>query len=312
MKPLHLPFTDAVLLLSSRWREMSYGAIFALAFFAVLVPTAVLLLYRYEMRLVKPLTATGLLVLRLVTVLFVLFVLIFQPVFERSKSEEVQARVMIAIDRSNSVKVADPQRSEVEKLRLARALKFRGEATEKELDDWIAQYEQNGRVEWVGRDEFLNEPVRRQQMAAEQRARQGLRDHRQPDPRRHHAAAPFGRRPDLRAWGEAQDRDRWLSQEVWDAAEQPGSCSNAALVSPTAGPKKDEPAPGIPARRRHERRSTAVSRRWRSGDADSKSGRGAHHGRPAHGARREESRRDRRPHAPRIPRVGEEGRRRET
>jgi hypothetical protein len=169
MYRLPLPLTDAVLLLSSRWKEMSPGAIFALAFFALVVPTAVLLLYRYEMRLVKPLTATGLLALRLLTVLFVLFVLIFQPVFERSKSEEVQARVMIAIDRSNSMKVADPQRSEVEKLRLARALNYRGEASEKELDGWIEQYEKNGRVEWVGRDELLNDPGRREQLAAERR-----------------------------------------------------------------------------------------------------------------------------------------------
>jgi hypothetical protein len=167
MYRLGLPFTDAVLLLSSRWREMSPGAIMALALFCILVPTAVVLLYRYEMRLVKPGTAAGLLALRLLTALFVLFVLVFQPVFERSTSEEVSARVMVAVDRSNSMKVGDPQLTPVEKLRLARALKMSGDASEAQVDDWIRQYDEKKSVEFVGRDEFGGDPTRRSAAAGE-------------------------------------------------------------------------------------------------------------------------------------------------
>src|SRR5579859_3205504 len=167
MYRLGLPFTDAVLLLSTRWREMSPGALIALVLFCLLVPTAVVLLYRYEMRLVKPGTAASLLALRLLTALFVLFVLFFQPVFERSTSEEIQARVLVAVDRSNSMKVADPQLTPVEKLRLARALKFTDKVAPQLIDDWIRQYEQKNSVEWVAKDEFPDDAARRATLAGE-------------------------------------------------------------------------------------------------------------------------------------------------
>lgn len=245
MHRLPLPFTDAVLLLSSRWREMSPAAMAALALFAIIVPTAMIFLYRYEMRLVKPLTATGLLLLRLVTVLFVLFVLIFQPVLERSKSEEVQARVLVAIDRSNSIKVADPQRTPLEKLRLARALHFRGEISEAQLDDWIRQYEEKGGVEWVSADEVKNDPARRQALTAERRrlhdkvcetidqlTRAGVTQ-RLLSPEGPDLLAAIGKKHNVEIMG--------FSQEAWDVTPDQLSdlLDRFALVKPTTeAPKK--------------------------------------------------------------------------
>src|SRR5262245_56052563 len=107
----------------------------------VVVPIfLVLWLYRYELRLVRRLTALALLVLRLAVVLTLLLVVCLQPIVAHATSEELQGRVLVAVDRSESMEVADPQRSTVDKLRLARALKLRVNtevSTNVLLDDWI-------------------------------------------------------------------------------------------------------------------------------------------------------------------------------
>src|SRR5207245_1748217 len=92
-----------------------------------LAPVLVFWLYRYELRLVRPWAARALLTLRLAVLLFLLFVVCFQPIVARSVTEELAGRVLIAVDRSASMDVADPQRPALEKLRLARALKLAGD-----------------------------------------------------------------------------------------------------------------------------------------------------------------------------------------
>src|SRR5437879_884897 len=139
-----LPYTDAVILLSPRWDGLSGPAQAAVLALCFLVPVVLILwLYRYELRLVRPLPALALLALRLVLILFLLTVVCLQPIVARSTTEELPGRVIIAVDRSDSMEVADPQRQPVEKLRLARALKLAADlCPEAELDSWIRQYEE--------------------------------------------------------------------------------------------------------------------------------------------------------------------------
>jgi hypothetical protein len=78
-----------------------------------------------------------------------LFLLGFQPIVARSETDELPGRVLIAVDRSESMDVADPQRPAVEKLRLARALKAATDlCPEALLDQWIHDYETKGGPAW--------------------------------------------------------------------------------------------------------------------------------------------------------------------
>jgi hypothetical protein len=174
MYRISLPFTDASVLLSPRWGEYSTPVQVALLALVCLVPAGLVLwLYRYELRLVKPLTALGLLLLRLVALALILFLVGFQPVFARSHVHELPGRVLIAVDRSGSMDVADPQRPAVEKLRLARGLKLATDACPDELlDNWIKQYEERNAVrQWVADSEFPDSAAKRRELQEERQAK---------------------------------------------------------------------------------------------------------------------------------------------
>src|SRR5215469_7343228 len=147
------PF-DADLLLTPQWEGpplLKWG----LFLLVCGVPLALVVwLYRYELRLVKRPTALGLLGLRVVALVLILFLACLQPIYARSRTEGLPGRVLVAVDRSDSMDVADPQRPAVEKLRLARALKLCGDlATDAQLTEWIDAYEQKRVLDWAGHDE---------------------------------------------------------------------------------------------------------------------------------------------------------------
>src|SRR5436190_7631776 len=115
MKSIPLPFTDAVLLLTPPSGLLLLG----------LIPLALVIwLYRYELRLIARAAALGLMGLRIFVLLFILALLGLQPSIGRSTSDELRGRVLVAVDRSDSMDIADPQRPAIDKLRLARALKL--------------------------------------------------------------------------------------------------------------------------------------------------------------------------------------------
>jgi hypothetical protein len=172
MHRITLPGTDASLLLSPRWGELSAFWQVALLVLLVAVPVAlVVLLYRYELRLIKRGAAIGLLALRLVVLLLILFLLGLQPVYARTHTEELPGRVLIAVDRSDSTDVTDPQRPAVEKLRLALALKMAGDVCpDSLLQDWIKQYDDTGDVRhWVADNESADDAPKRRQRETERR-----------------------------------------------------------------------------------------------------------------------------------------------
>lgn len=89
-------------------------------------------LYRRELRHVAPRTARLLFVLRAAAVGVVLLTLLFDPVVTRVTREEAPGRVLVAVDRSDSMRVSDPHRPLAEKLRLLRALRLAGDLYDKD------------------------------------------------------------------------------------------------------------------------------------------------------------------------------------
>src|SRR5581483_1326972 len=152
------------LLLSPRWGDMEPAAQVALLALLGLVPVLLVLwLYRYELRLVRRSVAGLLLVLRLLVIVLLWCVVGMQPVLARSTTEELPGRVVVAVDRSASTGVTDPQRTRLEKFRLARALNVRAEGAEPGdtlLDAWIRHYKDKGEAAepaWVGPEEFRDD-----------------------------------------------------------------------------------------------------------------------------------------------------------
>jgi hypothetical protein len=174
---LRIPLVDEyALLLSPRWGDLGPAAQAGLLALLGLAPLLLVLwLYRYEMRLIRRLTALALLTLRLVVIGLLWLLIALQPVVARSTSEELPGRVLIAVDRSASTDVTDPQRPTLDKLRLARALRLRtaaGLPTEAQLDIWISHYEQQGPATpppWVA-DGGAPDDAARRQLAEERRA----------------------------------------------------------------------------------------------------------------------------------------------
>ena len=103
--------------------------------------------------------------LRVIVLVLILFLLGLQPVYARTHTEELPGRVLVAVDRSDSMDVTDPQRPAVEKLRLALALKVAGDiCPDAQLHDWIKQYDDDGDVRrWVADDEFADDAEKRRQ-----------------------------------------------------------------------------------------------------------------------------------------------------
>ncbi len=172
MFSLTLPFTDARLELSLPFPGWPLGLRYGLLVTAFAVIGYVLVrLYRHERRLVAAGVARVLLGLRLGVVAAVLVTLMFEPNLSRTIQEQVPGRVLIAIDRSDSMRVADPARPFADKQKLATALGF---ATAEELDnvprmklaermlvpagaDVIAKLKEKHAVDLIGFDENPSE-----------------------------------------------------------------------------------------------------------------------------------------------------------
>jgi len=167
-----VPFTSTGthLVLTPRWGELS-TPLDALACGSLLLLPLVLALwlYRRELRLVHPLVASLLLMLRLLVLGSVIFLVGFQPIIENSTTEELPGRVLIAVDRSESMEIADPQRTQAEKLQLARAVHVAGDlCSEEQLDDWIRQAERGPITDWV-RPTETQDPAQKQKLTEQRR-----------------------------------------------------------------------------------------------------------------------------------------------
>jgi hypothetical protein len=173
MSSIKLPFfpDDSGLLVNLDWTGLPGPAHATLLAVVCLVPAALIVwLYRYELRLVSRAVATTLLSLRLVVLALVLFLVCLRPIYARDRTEGLPGRVIVAVDRSGSMDVTDPQRPLAEKLRLARALKLAdGLCTDAQLARWAEDHEKDREPRWLADDEAPGDPARRAALEAERR-----------------------------------------------------------------------------------------------------------------------------------------------
>src|SRR6185295_10216697 len=106
MLRIPFPFIDWALVLTPPFESMPVWLQFVLAFFGLGLSAALLIwLYSYEMQLIHRAKALGLLALRALALLLLWFICL-QPVISRPASERISGRVIIALDRSDSMSVA--------------------------------------------------------------------------------------------------------------------------------------------------------------------------------------------------------------
>jgi hypothetical protein len=146
------------------WTSGGHAWLWLLAGVAALV--LVLLLYRYERRLVSPAAGRLLLVLRLLAAM-ALAAALFEPVTERRFTENVRGRVVLGVDLSESMQTIDSNRTGSERQSLARALGLEeGESIDglprsmivrRLLEgDWLAKLARTADIDAVG---FAERPI---------------------------------------------------------------------------------------------------------------------------------------------------------
>jgi hypothetical protein len=173
---LSLPYDLGDLLLTPQWAGLPPGLRLGLIALVCVVPLLLVLwLYRWELRLVSRFTATVLLGLRSTVLLLLLMLVCLQPVHARDKTFGLPGRVLVAVDRSDSMDIADPQRFPAEKLRLARALKLVSDlASDDQLDSWIQDLDNRRAPQWLSEDDKPPDRLKRREMAT--RTRQTLEE----------------------------------------------------------------------------------------------------------------------------------------
>ncbi|MCH9653175.1 MAG: hypothetical protein K0U86_05310 [Planctomycetes bacterium] len=131
----------------------------------VLALVTIILLFRYERRLVPPSIGNILITLRVLALLFILLTFL-EPVLTWSFDTEKTGRLVVAIDVSDSMNTQDLHASDLEKLRLARALKMIGnKKIDARLDRWEKSFSLKEEPEWVDESESAN-PEKRDPLAA--------------------------------------------------------------------------------------------------------------------------------------------------
>ncbi len=105
-----LPHDLGDILLTPQWAGLNPNLQAALLVSVFLLPLALVLwLYRFEMQLIARSTAIGLLCLRVVVLALLLLLVCLQPIYGRTFTEELPGYVLVAVDRSASMEIADRQ-----------------------------------------------------------------------------------------------------------------------------------------------------------------------------------------------------------
>ncbi len=143
---IDLFFSDGYLLLAPRffdfsrvWQTIFLGAILGGILFLIWR------IYRYEMRFIRKGAAAGLFALRCAVVALIFVMVFFRPTVRYTSTRTIQSRIVIAVDRSDSMSITDPQRSPLESLELAKSLKLVADlADDSKLDSWMAHLKNGG------------------------------------------------------------------------------------------------------------------------------------------------------------------------
>ncbi len=140
--------------LAPRWEELGLPLQVTCHVLACVVPLAVILfLYRHEQRFMSWLAAGTVTLMRVLVLAGLLFVLLLDPSFPmQKKPEEEPGRVVVAVDRSLSIDVPDPQRKPADKLRLALALRLNQSpdalCDDEQVRQWLDDYDKTGAPQW--------------------------------------------------------------------------------------------------------------------------------------------------------------------
>ncbi len=122
---------DSFLLLAPRWSGWGdIGQTAALAALLLLPLLLIVGLYRYELKLVSRKAATLLVMLRGLGLLLLWSLAGLQPTIGHVDQEETPSRVLVAVDLSASMNLADQQRTPAEKRKLADALQLAPDAVD--------------------------------------------------------------------------------------------------------------------------------------------------------------------------------------
>ena len=122
----------------------------------------IVVLLRYELQLVRRRVGGLLLALRL-SIIVVVFATLMEPVLSWTLGRQQTARILVAVDVSDSMNSTDTHAGRSEKLRWARALGMIGNPSiDKRLDGWIESLEAGREPEWVDEEESSDPEARRQ------------------------------------------------------------------------------------------------------------------------------------------------------
>ncbi len=128
----------------------------------------IVMLMRYERRLVPRKVGYTLMLLRF-AVLALLLLTLLEPVMSWTLDREQTGRIIVAVDLSESMSTADKHADKAEKLRWARALGMIGNpGIDARLDRWAEAFAKDEEPPWVDPGE-TQDPVRREQIAQARR-----------------------------------------------------------------------------------------------------------------------------------------------
>jgi len=125
--------------------------------------TLVVVLMRYERRLVPGRVGNLLMALRLL-VLLVLLLTMLEPVLSWMRKQDTTGRIVVAIDLSESMGTEDRHATDAEKLRWARALGIIGNSEiDGRLDRWLADLDAGREPQWIADGESAELAAARRQ-----------------------------------------------------------------------------------------------------------------------------------------------------
>lgn len=143
MYTFDLPFGDDYLVFRlpfPEWGPVVQWLLLALCLGGLLA--LIVFLYRYESKLVERRFASLLLLLRSLALLVIFFVTALQPMRGHRYTETLPSRIVVGLDRSDSMRITDPQRPAIETVQLARGLGLgEGISSDAKLDSMLKSLE---------------------------------------------------------------------------------------------------------------------------------------------------------------------------
>ncbi|MFM7148487.1 MAG: hypothetical protein ACKO23_01465 [Gemmataceae bacterium] len=167
-----LPWSESSLLIHLPWENLTpWIRVPLLAAILFLPLLLVILLYRYELRLVPKLTAFFLFLIRLSVIFLVSSLICLQPILAQDRNTDRPGKVLVALDLSESMNISDPFLPAARKLKLAHKLGLVGNRVpESVFSMWISEHEKKRDPEMLLPSEKGLDPVKTRRLQEERQA----------------------------------------------------------------------------------------------------------------------------------------------